>query len=218
MLGKSALPDSWKIAKVALLFKKGNVVGFKVFAAMIHQRLINSSVDDDVWHSQYGFRPRKSSSDALLVIRRIVDAACDAKNEKLMMVFLDWAKAFDRIKTDIMCRALTRFGLPLKMVNMIRGIYDGRQFFIAAHTGNSSIHEQAAGIAQGCPLSPFLFILVQSVMFHDIYKSVHLYEEPAFLVTKDLLYADDTALLSGSQGNFYKYCWTQSLLKVPNTV
>ena len=68
-----------------------------------------------------------------------------------MMVFLDWAKAFDRIKTDIMCRALTRFGLPLKMVNMIRGIYDGRNFFIADHTGNSCIHEQAAGIAQWVP-------------------------------------------------------------------
>ena len=38
-------------------------------------------------------------------------------------------------------------------------------------------------------------------MFHGIYTSVHLYEEPAFLVTRDLLYADDTALLSGSQGN-----------------
>ena len=57
-----------------------------------------------------------------------------------MMVFLDWAKAFDRIKPDIMLRALTRFGLPLKMVNMIRDIYDGRQFFVADYTGNSGIH------------------------------------------------------------------------------
>ena len=109
---------------------------------MVHQRLIDSCVDDFIWHSQYGFRPRKSSSDALLVIRRIVDAACDATQDKLMMVFLDWAKAFDRIKPDIMLQALTRFGLPLKVVNMIRGIYDSRQFSIADHTGNSCIHAQ----------------------------------------------------------------------------
>ena len=38
-------------------------------------------------------------------------------------------------------------------------------------------------------------------MFHDIYKLVHLDEEPPFLITQDLLYADDTALLSGSQKN-----------------
>ena len=138
------------------------------------------------------------------MIRRIVDAACDATQDKLMMVFLDWAKAFDRIKPDIMLQALTRFGLPLKVVNMIRGIYDSRQLFIADHTGNSCIHAQEAGIAQGCPLSPFLFIIVQTVMFHDIYKTIHLEEEPAFVVTRDLLYADDTALLSGSQTNLQK--------------
>ena len=103
-----------------------------------------------------------------------------------------------------MLRLVTRFGLPLKMVNMIRGIYDGRQFFIADHTGNSGIHTQNAGIAQGCPLSPFLFIIVQTVMFHDIYKSVHLEEEPEFVVSRDLLYADDTALLSSSEENLQK--------------
>ena len=38
-------------------------------------------------------------------------------------------------------------------------------------------------------------------MFYDVYKSLNLLTEPAFLVTRDLLYADDTALLSASQDN-----------------
>ena len=84
---------------------------------------------------------------------------------------------------------------------MIRGIYDGRKFFVHDHTGDSSIYLQEAGIAQGCPLSPFLFIIVQTVMFYDIYNSVDLQDEPEFVVTRELLYADETVLLSARQDN-----------------
>ena len=50
-------------------------------------------------------------------------------------------------------------------------------------------------------MSPFLFIIVQSILFHDIYELVHLDEEPPFFVTQDLLYADDMALLCSSPKN-----------------
>ena len=45
------------------------------------------------------------------------------------------------------------------------------------------------------------FSIVQSVMFHDIYNQIHLEPEPAFVVTRDLLYVDDTLLVSSSQQN-----------------
>ena len=117
------------------------------------------------------------------------------------MVFLDWAKIFDRLKSDTLIVALRRCGLPEAFVQMIGGIYRVRRFFIFDHTGTSAEYEQSAGIAQGCPLSPFLFIIVQSVMFYDIYNGIHLDPEPAFVVTRDLLYADDTLLVSSSQEN-----------------
>ena len=117
------------------------------------------------------------------------------------MVFLDWAKAFDRMKTDTLLVALTRFGFPSKVVNIIGAIYRERRFFVQDHSGKSSLFSQRAGIAQGCPLSPFLFIVVQSVMFHDIQAKLELEAEPLFVVTRELLYADDTVLMSSSQRN-----------------
>ena len=114
------------------------------------------------------------------------------------MVFLDWAKAFDRLKSDTLIVALRRFGLPEAFVQIIGGSYRVRRFFIYDHTGTLAEYEQSPGIAQGCHLSPFLFIIVQSVMFYGIFNGIHLDPELAFVVTRDLLYADDALLVSSS--------------------
>ena len=208
------IPETWRVAKVVLLFKKGDTalpenyrpisllpVGYKVLAALIHQRLLDGGADERIRPSQFGFRPKRNCMDALMVVRRLIDAANEEKRSGLIMVFLDWAKAFDRLKPDTLVVALRRFGLPEQFVQMIESIYRVRRFFIQDHTGASAEYQQSAGIAQGCPLSPFLFIIVQSVMFHDIYNQIHLEPEPEFVVTRDLLYADDTLLVSSSRAN-----------------
>ena len=131
----------------------------------------------------------------------MIDAAHEDRLEKLLMVFLNWAKAFDRVRADSLIKALTRFGIPEYVIKLIESIYEERQFFIQDHYGDSKICYQSAGIAQGCPLSPFLFIIVQSVMFHDIYNEVQLVPDAPYVVTNEVLYADDTVLLSSSQEN-----------------
>ena len=156
----SQIPKAWKISKVILLFKKGDVtlpqnyrpisllpVGYKVLAALLHQRLIDSGVDAKICSSQYGFRPKRNCSDALMIVRRMIDAAYESKHAGLLMVFLDWAKVFDRIKSDSLVLALERFGFSPKVVRIIGAIYQGREFFVQDHSGISSIYVQEAGIA-----------------------------------------------------------------------
>ena len=100
--------------------------------------------------------------------------------------------------------ALERFGLPSGVVEMVRSIYSARCFAIVDHAGRSSERRQHAGIAQGCPLSPYLFIIVQTVLLHDVYGTLELLPEPDFVITRDILYADDTLLVSHHCSNLQR--------------
>ena len=136
---------------------------------------------------------------AISVVRRIIDAAYASSDSGLLAILLDWAKAFDRLKPDILISALKRFGIPAAMVDMIRGIYSHRYFIIRDACGDSSMRLQRAGIAQGCRLSPYLFILLQTVLLADVDTRLSMLGpvtgEPEFMVCTDILYADDTLLL-----------------------
>ena len=200
-----------EIIKNSIAFQKGDPtlpenyrpislrpVGYKVLPALNHHRLLEGGADVKIQDSQYGLCPKRNCAHALTLVKRMIDVAHENRTEALTMVFLDWAKAFDRVRGDSMLKALVRFGIPEYYIKLIGSIYEEREFFIQDYCGDSSTCPQHAGIAQGCPLSPFLLIIVQSVMFYDIYNNVQLVPDAPYVVTNDLLYADDTVLLSSS--------------------
>ena len=127
-----------------------------------------------------------------MISRRMIDAAHQNNSGGFVLVMLDWAKVFDRLHPQNLVRALLRFGIPPEMCEIISAIYSVRRFTIIDHAGKSGLHDQSAGIAQGCPLSPYLFIAVQTVMMHDVLRDLQLRDEPSYVVTRDVLYADST--------------------------
>ena len=94
--------------------------------------------------------------------------------------------------------ALRRFGLPPGFIQMIEAIYTDRWFMIRNSGNDSDWHRQHFGISQGCPLSPFLFVLAMTILLEDaerMFVAEVGAERPPYIVTRDLLYADDTLII-----------------------
>ena len=75
------------------------------------------------------------------------------------MVFVDFEKAFDSIDQELLWKNLRHYGVPEKIVRMIRVFYDGFQarfLHKGEMTGSFSIN---AGVCKGCLLSPLLFLM-----------------------------------------------------------
>jgi hypothetical protein len=97
--------------------------------------------------------------------------------------------------------ALGRFGLPSKILRMIRHIYEDRMFKVVHDGCKSSCRRQQSGISQGCPLSPFLFVMLMSVITNDAIANLST-ESQQQLVNGSLdvvLYADDTLIIGASE-------------------
>ncbi len=84
------------------------------------------------------------------------------------------------------------------MIGVIKALCKEPAFKVAMRYDKSEYKVQEAGIRQGCPLSPYLFILVMTVMFHDIYdrcSSKISYGKIDGLAFAEFLYADDALLV-----------------------
>ena len=99
---------------------------------------------------------------------------------------------------------MQRYGVPQEMVTLISSIYTSQLFQVKAAGNTSDVLCVKSGIRQGCPLSPYLFLMVHSMILHDV--DSQLLENGGVMPWVfgqqtdfyDLAYADDTALVAST--------------------
>ena len=205
-----SFPEAKLKAFVASIYKKGDPKKqenyrpisllcsiYKIYASLLQVRIAHA-IDRDIYKTQYGFRKARSTAIPLACIRRILEKA-EASKDPIHLVFLDWEKAFDRVKQDKLLECLERMSFPAKFVSAIRSFYSNPTFAVKIGNCESSWKTQQRGIRQGCPLSPYLFIILMSVLFRDIHDELNLTRGrlPGLDFT-ELIYADDTALVTAN--------------------
>ena len=79
----------------------------------------------------------------------------ESSQDTCVITLLDWEEAFDKVDKKRMVKALSRFGSPSKLCNIIDSLYKDLKFKVHDQHSSSNIKRQCAGIRQGCPLLCF---------------------------------------------------------------
>ena len=174
----------------------------KVLSKVILERL-KVAVDSKLRKNQAGFRSGRSCADQIVSLRIIIEQALEQRYP-CFINFIDYRKAFDSLDRNTLWKILAHYGIPKKIINLIKCIYDNQKAKILFKGKLSAAFLIDTGVRQGCLLSPFLFILAIDYILKNCSSGngltwiEHEDENKEDEELDDLDFADDLAELADS--------------------
>ena len=63
---------------------------------------------------QCGFQHNRSTTDQIFCIHQILEKKWEY-NEAMLQLFIDFKKAYDSVRREVLCNILIEFGIPMKL-------------------------------------------------------------------------------------------------------
>jgi exonuclease III len=167
---------------------------YKILAKLLANR-IKPLLKKLISSPQGGFVEGRHILDNVIQVQEIIHSSIQRK-EKGMLIKLDMANAFDRVNRSFLCKVLLAFGFSYHFVQLIRACTDNPWIAPLVNSRPTNFFQAQRGIRQGCPLSPFLYIL----MADSLSRKLNAGAEPM----NHALFADDSLLLGGASNRITK--------------
>ena len=106
---------------------------------------------------QCGFRRSRSTIDHIFCICQILERKKWEYNEEVHQIFIDFKKAYDSVRREVLCKILTEFGIPRKPVRLIKMSLTETYSRVRVGENVSDRFPTRNGLKQGDALSPLLF-------------------------------------------------------------
>jgi hypothetical protein len=168
--------------------------GYKILSLII-LKILQIYTGKIVGNYQSGFSKNKLTTDHIFIIRQIMEKSYEFAND-LHMVFIDYKQAYDSIDRERLWKILKNFGLPTKLINMIKLCNTNTSSRVKVNNEISSSFTINNGLKQGDAMSSVLFNMALESVIRKIPRTeiLNLDEENILLA-----YADDRVVIGNSK-------------------
>ena len=127
----------------------------------------SQQIDKDVSRLQSGFRPGTGTREEIFNLRTICERTTDVQKD-VYICFIDYTKAFDRVKHFKMIECLPAIGIDDQDLQIISKPYWEQSACVRTESGMTSEFKIKKGVRRGCVLSPNLFNLYTEKIFREV--------------------------------------------------
>ena len=190
------VPKYYKYQQITPIFNKGsktNTANYRPIALTSHiikiiERVVRKKlveffeINNIINANQHGFRKNRSCVTQLVFhIQNILDKLLT--NDSVDSVYIDYAKAFDKVDHRILMKKLELYGVTKQYLTWINSFLTERNQVVFVNGVYSYETKVISGVPQGSVLGPLLFIIFINDLSDQIVHS------------KILTFADDTKLI-----------------------
>ena len=149
---KPGTPECKEHRTISLMSHVTKIV-LRVLLHRVKQKL-RSKLSDE----QFGYQPGKRTRNAIFCLRTLAEKAIE-KQKDLYICFIDYVKAFDRVKHKKLMEMLEHLEVDGKDLRLLANLYWNQRAAIRTDRELGDWIEIGKGVRQGCVLSPDLFNL-----------------------------------------------------------
>jgi hypothetical protein len=165
---KEKLPEEWKESIIVPIRKKGDKTNcsnyrgisllpttYKMLSNIFLSRLIPYA-KEIIGDHKCGFRRSRSTIDHIFCIRQTIQKKWEY-NEEVHQLFIDFKKAYDSVRREVLYKILIEFGIPRKPVSLLKMSLTETYSRVRVGKNVSDRFPIRNGLKQGDALSPMLF-------------------------------------------------------------
>jgi hypothetical protein len=183
-----------------------NVI-YKIISKSLANRLKNH-LPGYVSQAQSAFIANRHISSNIVITQEIIHSFnLTSCKTNAFILKIDLAKAFDRLDWNFIVAALFRLGLNDNFISLIYACISSPTFAVLVNDEPSGTFNSQRGLRQGCPLSPYLFVIAINELSIRLQEALHNHNLTGVSLGEgcpsihSLLFADDLILCGQASTN-----------------